>query len=81
MSQIEKLVNRFQTKPKDFSWDELTKILAHYGFEEVSTGKTSGSRRAFINRDTKQVIRLHKPHPGNVVKQYVINDVIEQLGL
>jgi len=35
MSKIEKLIARFKTKPKDFAWDEMTKILNHFGYEEI----------------------------------------------
>ena len=81
MSRIEKLEQRFQKKPTDFTWNELLKILAHHGFEEVSTGKTGGSRRAFINLVTRQIIRLHKPHPGNILKAYQLTELLEILGL
>lgn len=80
MSKIEKLEQRLQEKPKDFTWDELVKILSHHGYEEVKKGKTAGSRRAFVHRENKRIIRLHKPHPGTIVKQYQIDDVLEVLG-
>lgn len=47
-------------------------------FEELGTGKTSGSRRKFMNFQ-KRMIHLHKPHPGNIVKKYIIWYVIEVL--
>jgi predicted RNA binding protein YcfA (HicA-like mRNA interferase family) len=81
MSKIEKLIERFKTIPKDFTWDELVKVLRYFGYQEFSSkGKTGGSRRKFVN-EKKEVISLHKPHPGNIVKQYVIRDVIEKLGI
>lgn len=81
MSKIEKLVERFQMKPKDLTWNELVKILKHYSYEEITTGKTAGSRRAFGHEETKHIIRLHEPHPGNIIKQYQIKEVLETLGL
>ena len=79
MSKIEKLVNRFSGVPKDFTWNELVKVLAHFGFEEISKkGKTGGSRVKFVDGD-KNIINLHKPHPENIVKQYVIKQIIEKL--
>lgn len=81
MSKIEKLLIKFQSNPKDLTWNELVKILNHYGFAELSKkGKTGGSRVKFINED-KDIINLHKPHPGNIVKQYVIKQIIEKLML
>jgi hypothetical protein len=50
-----------------------------FGYEESSAGKTSGSAVSFINRDTQQVIRLHKPHPGNIVKAYVVKNLLNHL--
>lgn len=78
MAKKEKLIDRFLLVPKDFTWDELTTVMSYFGFEELSTGKTSGSRRKFAN-DEKSIINLHKPHPGNIVKQYAIKQAIATL--
>lgn len=66
------------SKPSDFTWDELKKLLAGFDFEEVKTGKTSGSRTRFVN-SSGRIISLHKPHPRNVLKTYQIEQVIEIL--
>jgi hypothetical protein len=79
MSKDEKLLSRLLAKPKDFSYEELRRVLRHLGYLESQSGKTSGSRVAFINDKTKHVIRLHKPHPTNVLKQYQIEQLIEEL--
>jgi hypothetical protein len=78
MSKTEKLLQRLLSNPKDFTWDELVTILLYFGFAELKKGKTGGSRRTFANAK-KSVIILHKPHPGNIVKQYAIKQVIEAL--
>ena len=78
MSRQEKLVRRLVAVPKDFTWDELTKVLALFGYQEVTGGKTGGSRRKFIDNN-KNVISLHKPHPSNILKTYAIDLVIAQL--
>ncbi len=81
MSKIEKLIQKFLSIPKDLTWDELIKILNYIGyFEKPSKGKTSGSRHKFINKE-KDIISIHKPHPNKIVKQYVIKQLIEKLGL
>lgn len=78
MSKFEKLLERIQQKPKDFTWDELQTLLVALGYEPVKPKKTGGSRRKFV--DGKQhVISLHKPHPSNVLKEYVIKDILEML--
>jgi hypothetical protein len=79
MSRIEKLINKLLSRPIDFTWDELGKLLRFYGYEEIKTGKTSGSRKAFIKDSSNHVIRLHKPHPGNILKKYQIDRIIDEL--
>ena len=78
MTKIEKLLNRFLSDPKDFTWEELTKVLSGFGYVEHTGGKSGGSRRKFIH-ETKLVIIAHKPHPKNIVKTYLINQIIELL--
>ena len=81
MTQLEKLHKRICAKPKDFTWDELVKLLQAHGYAELTGGKTGGSRRRFYNADTQAAILLHKPHPGNILKSYQLKEVIEQLGI
>ncbi|MNS67208.1 hypothetical protein D3C72_1004530 [compost metagenome] len=78
MSRHEKLLERLLSIPKDFTWEELIKVLNAYGYQEKKGGKTGGSRRKFIDQNNL-IISLHKPHPGNIVKTYIIYDVIDHL--
>ncbi len=78
MSRKEKLIARFRTRPRDFTWDELVRLLRYLGYEEIAAGKTGGSRRRFED-ESGHPVYLHKPHPGNIVKKYVIDDLIEKL--
>ncbi|MBD1383838.1 type II toxin-antitoxin system HicA family toxin [Mucilaginibacter rigui] len=78
MTKQDKLISRLLAVPKDFTWDELCKVVAFYGYEELMGGKTGGSRRRFIDGN-KNIITLHKPHPANVVKSYAIKEVIAHL--
>jgi hypothetical protein len=78
MSKFDKLKEKLQQKPKDFKWDDLEYLLEKLGYTQRKPGKTSGSRRCFFD-EKKQVINLHKPHPDNVIKQYVIKYVVEVL--
>ncbi|MBM9501094.1 type II toxin-antitoxin system HicA family toxin [Leptospira sp. 201903071] len=79
MSKGEKLAQRFVGKPKDFSYDELRKLLSGFGYIEDNSGKSSGSRVAWIHSETKHIIRLHKPHPKNILKSYQINQILDEL--
>lgn len=83
MSKIEKLVERFLSVPKDLTWEEFSKVLNYYGYVEFKKkGKTGGSRRKFLNPKLENdIIIAHKPHPQNVVKRYIIEQVIEKLNL
>ena len=79
MSKFEKLLKRFLSKPKNFTYLELKGLLNGLGYIELAKGKTSGSRIAFINNTTKHLIRLHRPHPSNTLKMYQIDLVIYEL--
>lgn len=78
MGTKEKLKDRFLTLPKDFTFDELEKLLLAYGYTKGNKGKTSGSRVVFKNGD-KRPIMLHKPHPGNIIKSYALKQVLDDL--
>jgi predicted RNA binding protein YcfA (HicA-like mRNA interferase family) len=75
MSRRDKLIARLKSRPKDFTWEELVRLLEGLGYTEAKAGKTGGSRRRFVH-PTAPLITLHKPHPGNIVKMYVIDNVL-----
>jgi len=79
MSRDGKLIKRLLSRPNDFTYNELRSLLSHLGYVETQSGKTSGSRVVFINEKDKHIIRLHKPHPGNELKKYQIDQLIEEL--
>lgn len=79
MSKKDKLLSRLKNKPKDFTYDELVQLLIYFGYKEDNVGKTSGSAVRFISPETKHIIRIHKPHPENTLKMYVIKYVLEEL--
>lgn len=78
MSKKDKLLDRFLTIPSDFTWEELVGVLNYYGYEEINTGKTSGSRRRFADSNGNLIL-LHKPHPSNIIKKYALRQVLETL--
>ena len=77
MSTKDKLIKRLKSVPKDFTWEELVRLLSSLGFEESDKGRTSGSRKAFIRGSV--VFALHRPHPGNILKEYQIKQIIRKL--
>lgn len=78
MTKVEKLFKRFLNRPKDLTWEELTKVLSFFGYQEQTGGAAGGSRRKFIHKSLPIII-AHKPHPQNIVKTYLINQIIDLL--
>ena len=79
MSKHDKLLERLLGNPKDFTYDELKRLLSGFGYGEENRGRTSGSAVMFYHAETQDKISIHKPHPGNIIKGYVIKLVIEHL--
>ena len=78
MSKIEKEIERLKSKPKDYTYEELKSLLNKIGFFENNKGKTTGSGVEFKNIEGKKII-LHKPHPSNIIKPYIIKMVLKSL--
>lgn len=78
MGSKEKLILRFISQPKDFTWDEMCRLLLSLGYNSGNKGKTSSSRIIFKS-EGKKPIMLHRPHPGNIIKGYVMRQVLGYL--
>ena len=59
--------------------NELEALLKGFGYGLSNSGSTSGSAVRFINRETGHIIRLHRPHLSPVLKQYIVNFIINEL--
>ncbi len=70
-----KLTAKLQRRPSDFTWNELTSLLKSFGYLEVKTGKTGGSRRRLVH-PSAATITLLKPHPQNTLKRYAIDQLL-----
>ena len=82
MGKQEKIIKRLFSKPNDFTKQELKALLTGLGYQESTKGKTSGSRICYYKvkeNGRKAVLALHSPHPGNVLKPYMIKIVLEHL--
>lgn len=77
MSKKDKLIERLLKKPKDFTFDEMVSLLSYLGYELKQGGTGSGVK--FIREGSNEVINFHKPHPSGILKQYILNQVIEKL--
>lgn len=76
MTRAEKLIAKLVNLSGPFTWSDLVKLLSHLGYEKQE-GK--GSRVKFHNGNPTDMISLHKPHPGNELKQYARKQIIEKL--
>jgi len=74
MSKFDKLIIRLLSSPKDFTYNELKTLLMSFGYNEV---QGAGSRVCFSKDNHK--IKLHKPHPGGILKAYQLDLIIEEL--
>ncbi|MDR3132606.1 MAG: type II toxin-antitoxin system HicA family toxin [Prevotellaceae bacterium] len=71
MSKNDKLISRLISCPRDFTYNELKTLLKSFGYNEI---QGSGSRVCFSNGRHK--IKLHKPHPGNILKRYQLDLIL-----
>lgn len=66
----DKAVERLNSLPKDYTFTEARSLLKYLGYEEDQKGSTSGSKVRFVRGSSR--ISLHKPHPGDVMKYYMV---------
>ena len=79
MGRKEKLLSRFLKLPKDFTFDEIISLLGYLGYSVHNKGKTSGSRIRFKNDALGIYVDLHKPHPGSIMKQWMMRTIYDHL--
>ncbi len=74
MSKKDKLLRKFLQVPirKDLTFSELETLLLYYGYVKI---EGSGSSVKFYNRQEDNLINLHRPHPGNILKVYLVNQI------
>ena len=76
MNKKDKLLERFCNLPKDFTFEEICMLFRSHGFEISNKGATSGSRVEFVNTEKGLTYIIHKPHPSNIIKGYVMKQVL-----
>lgn len=78
LSRRKKIIDRFLSRPSDFTWQELVNLLSGFGYNLAKAGKTGGSRVKFMHETLPPII-LHKPHPTPVLKKYQLEQIEETL--
>lgn len=78
MSQKDKLEKKLLSDPRDFTFEDASRLVGYYGYSVSNKGRTSGSRVAFVSPDHPTII-LHKPHPRKELLPYQVNQLVEYL--
>ncbi|MEA1920207.1 MAG: type II toxin-antitoxin system HicA family toxin [Campylobacterota bacterium] len=78
MSKKDKLLLKFLQRPikKDLTFSELETLLMACDFVKI---EGSGSAVKFYNKKEDVLINLHKPHPSDVLKVYLVKQIQEKL--
>lgn len=78
MSKKDKLLIKFLENPprKDLTFKELTTLLLSLNFEKI---EGAGSAVKFYNKEKDLLINLHKPHPSDILKVYLIKQIQTKL--
>jgi hypothetical protein len=78
MSKKDKLLTKFLENPprKDLTFKELTTLLLSLDFEKI---EGSGSAVKFYNKEKDLLINLHKPHPSDILKVYLVKQIQNKL--
>lgn len=81
MGKHDKLLAKLQSRPKNFTFQEVVTLSAGFGYVLKQSG--SGSRVRFEHAHCAPIF-MHKPHPSLALKPYQIEqglDVLHQEGL
>ncbi|MFG6428265.1 type II toxin-antitoxin system HicA family toxin [Lepagella muris] len=78
MGTKDKLIERFKRLPKDFTYEEVVRLLKIFGYTEYNKGATSGSRVRFV-RGQGIFLDFHKPHPGSIMKMGTMRSIMSHL--
>lgn len=73
MARLDTLIAEFRECRSVYPYAKLVKLLAGLGYEEMRS--KGGSSRRFAHRETRQLILLHEPHPGNEIKSYKVREI------
>ena len=74
-SNQRKSLQRLFAVPADFRFSELRTLLSGFGYVESAGSASSGSRVYFLHPDTKDILILHKPPPGDEMQKAAVKSV------
>ncbi|WP_072680707.1 type II toxin-antitoxin system HicA family toxin [Arcobacter sp. LA11] len=78
MSKKDKLLIKFLENPprKNLTFKELSSLFNSLGFKKI---EGAGSAVKFYNKEKDLLINLHKPHPNDILKVYIIKQIQNKL--
>ena len=76
MSQWDKLLMKLKSSPKEMRFDELKKILEHYGYNMKETGK--GSSHCTFRKEGHNPITIPRHEPILRVYVELVRTVVEE---
>jgi predicted RNA binding protein YcfA (HicA-like mRNA interferase family) len=76
VSRKDKLIEKLQGRPNNFTWDEAVKLMSACGFKLHNKG---GSARMFVHVATRTKVRLHEPHPQPTLLPYMMDQLLDGL--
>ena len=78
MSKKDKLLIKFLENPprKDLTFKELSTLLLSLNFEQLAG---AGSAVKIYNKKKDLLINLHKPHPSDILKVYLVKQIQSKL--
>lgn len=79
MGRLNDVVEKLKKRTGNFTYAEAEWLVKRFGYHIDNGGKTTGSSMMFVNDETGDMIRLHRPHPGNNLKQYQQDQIISHL--
>lgn len=72
MGKKDILTERLLSMPKDFEQREMDTLMSQCGCVKNNRGRTSGSAVEYVHQATQRVFAYHRPHPGNILKPYIL---------
>ena len=78
MSQFDKLLQQIQNLDRNMRFDELRKVLEHYGY--TMSGPTGGSSHKTFRKSGKYPITIPQHEPIKRVYVEMVKEIIESEG-
>ena len=74
MSKKDKLLTKFLEIPprRDLTFKELNMLLISISFNKI---EGAGSAVKFYHEEKDLLINLHKPHPSDILKVYIVKQI------